>query len=200
MSEFNVNQAKIRVAEYTVKTELDKLLIDMNKIYIVALGSGSTAIHAAKFIDEIDEKLNAIKGGGGCLTLEKIVAYTSHRVAIMADSRKLSKKLGDNYFDGIPIEIIPSSHRLITKIFETEYFDTCNLRMGVKKQGPVITDNGNFILDWKFKHDYDWKFTESDLQIIPGIVEVGIFPSKYIDVAYICNVENYSISTLYPNE
>lgn len=74
----------------------------------------------------------------------------------------------------VPIEVIPAAWRAIKD--ELEVFNaTAELRMGVKKDGPVITDNGNFILDAKFERIEDPLDMEIELNNIPGVVENGIF-------------------------
>ncbi|KAJ8968299.1 hypothetical protein NQ317_000259 [Molorchus minor] len=126
--------------------------------------------------DEVDSNLNLIKGGGGCLLQEKIVASCSKKLIIIADYTKNSSKLGDQYKKGIPIEVSPMVYVPIQKKIERLYGGKVELRMAVMKAGPVITDNGNFILDWKeFNQDHDWKKINTDLLLTPGIVETGLF-------------------------
>jgi ribose 5-phosphate isomerase A len=62
--------------------------------------------------DEVDEHLNLIKGGGGCQTQEKIIAYNAKKLFIVADYRKKSQKLGQNWKQGVPIEVIPLAYLL----------------------------------------------------------------------------------------
>ena len=68
--------------------------------------------------DEVDKDLNLIKGGGGCLVQEKIVAYNAKKLVIIADFRKKSDLLGENWKRGIPIEVIPLSYVPIMKKLE----------------------------------------------------------------------------------
>ncbi|KAL4694117.1 hypothetical protein H8959_013382 [Pygathrix nigripes] len=100
--------------------------------------------------DEVDADLNLIKGGGGCLTQEKIVAGYASRFIVIADFRKDSKNLGDQWHKGIPIEIIPMAYVPVSRAVSQKFGGVVELRMAVNKAGPVVTDNGNFILDWKF--------------------------------------------------
>lgn len=124
--------------------------------------------------DEVDEKLNLIKGGGGCQTQEKIIASNAKKVVIVADYRKDSKNLGDQWKKGIPIEVIPIAYVPIMK--KMEYIGgKPSLRMGKSKAGPVISDNGNFIIDVDFGIIKDPSHLESQLKNIPGIVETGLF-------------------------
>jgi ribose 5-phosphate isomerase A len=124
--------------------------------------------------DEIDTSLNLIKGGGGCLVQEKILASCSKKLVIIADYTKKSEILGENWKRGIPIEIIPTSHVPIMKKLKN-LGGIPQLRMAQAKAGPVVSDNGNFIIDVDFgKID-----NPSDLNLkllqIPGVVDTGLF-------------------------
>ncbi|KAF2899939.1 hypothetical protein ILUMI_06246 [Ignelater luminosus] len=126
--------------------------------------------------DEVDENLTLIKGGGGCLLQEKIVASCAKQLIIIADHTKNSVQLGDKYKKGIPIEVVPISYVPIKNKIETMFGGELVLRMAVAKAGPVVTDNGNFILDWKnFKQTKDWQKINAEIQLIPGVVETGLF-------------------------
>merc|ERR1712061_357698 len=98
--------------------------------------------------DEVDKNLVLIKGGGGCLTQEKIVASCCHKFVIIGDYRKNSDFLSQQWKKGIPIEIIPMAMRPVTKNLELTFGGKAILRMAKAKAGPLVTDNGNFILDW----------------------------------------------------
>lgn len=126
--------------------------------------------------DEVDKKLNLIKGGGGCLLQEKIVASCAKKLIIIADFTKDSVLLGTNYKKGIPIEVVPMSYVPIKAKVEKKYGGTMELRMAINKAGPVVTDNGNFILDWKnYNKDINWEEINTQLLLIPGVVETGLF-------------------------
>nr|CAG4646448.1 EOG090X0ACL [Macrothrix elegans] len=126
--------------------------------------------------DECDESLTLIKGGGGCLTQEKILASCSDNFVVIADYRKSSRHLGQNWDKGIPIEVIPGAYRVVAQKIEKLHGGKCVLRMsGSSKAGPVVTDNSNFILDWKFDSVHNWKEVETSLNMIPGVVENGLF-------------------------
>nr|CAG4634953.1 EOG090X0ACL [Alona affinis] len=128
--------------------------------------------------DESDSQLTLIKGGGGCLTQEKILASCSEEFIVIADFRKASKNLGEQWTKGIPIEVIPGAYHAIKNRIEKTLGGKSELRMsGASKAGPVVTDNGNFILDWKFEASsiISWKDIEVSLNMIPGVVENGLF-------------------------
>ncbi|WP_324735296.1 ribose-5-phosphate isomerase RpiA [Thermococcus sp. SY098] len=122
--------------------------------------------------DEVDPHLNLIKGRGAALTMEKIIEYRAGTFLVLVDESKLVEYLGQKM--PVPIEVIPAAWRVIKE--ELEVFNaTAELRMGIKKDGPVITDNGNFILDAKFERIEDPLDLEIELNNIPGVVENGIF-------------------------
>nr|XP_031547952.1 ribose-5-phosphate isomerase isoform X1 [Vicugna pacos] len=125
--------------------------------------------------DEVDADLNLIKGGGGCLTQEKIVAGNASRFIVIADFRKDSKNLGDQWHKGIPIEVIPMAYVPVSRAVTQKFGGVIELRMAVNKAGPVVTDNGNFILDWKFDRVHKWSEVNTAIKMLPGVVDTGLF-------------------------
>lgn len=121
--------------------------------------------------DEIDPNFNLIKGGGAAHTLEKIVDYSAKELVIIADESKLVDVLGAF---PLPVEIIPESVSPVTKALE-DMGGKVEIRMGQFKDGPVITDNGNFVLDVSFGKIENPIHMEKDLNAIPGVVENGLF-------------------------
>ncbi|MDH5746363.1 MAG: ribose 5-phosphate isomerase A [Candidatus Bathyarchaeota archaeon] len=132
--------------------------------------------------DQIDEELNLIKGMGGALTREKIVANASKELIIVADENKKVKVLGENNHP-IPIEVIPFAAKPVMHKIK-EMGGTPVLRESGGKVGPVITDNGNVIIDANFGLLQNPTELELKLKSIPGIVETGLF-IKMADVVYI---------------
>lgn len=124
--------------------------------------------------DEVDAQLNLIKGGGGCQTQEKIVASCSKQLVIVADNRKDSKVLGEQWKKGIPVEVIPIAYVPLMKKFEAMGGRPV-LRMAKAKAGPVVSDNGNFILDVDFGLIQDPGALELKIKMLPGVVETGLF-------------------------
>lgn len=126
--------------------------------------------------DEVDTELNLIKGGGGCLLQEKIVASCAKQLVIVADYTKNSTKLGEQYKKGIPVEVVPMAYVPIKKKIESLLGGEAILRMAKNKAGPVVTDNGNFILDWSnFNQHSNWENVNNQIINIPGVVETGLF-------------------------
>ncbi|XKL58988.1 hypothetical protein PGB90_000004 [Kerria lacca] len=133
--------------------------------------------------DEVDQQNNIIKGGGGCHTQEKILASFSKELYIVGDYTKYSPKLGTSWKKGIPIEVIPVSYVAVKKKIQCCLGGEVLLRMAVMKAGPVITDNSNFIVDWRFPEGIDnWKDIETTIKMIPGVVEVGLFINMAVKV------------------
>ncbi|KAJ3291439.1 hypothetical protein HK104_006103 [Borealophlyctis nickersoniae] len=135
--------------------------------------------------DEVDASLNCIKGGGACHLQEKLVAASSKKLVIVADYRKDSNVLGSQWKLGVPLEVVPMAYVPILKKLEA-LGSKPTLRMGVRKAGPVITDNGNFVIDADFGEIKDAVALHRKLIEIPGIVETGLF-CGIAEVAYFGN-------------
>lgn len=127
--------------------------------------------------DQIDLEKNLTKGGGAALLLEKIVAYSSDSFVVVADESKKTKRLGLSF--PLPVEIIPEARQTVILQLEKRGIKAV-LRNAVKKMGPVITDNGNFILDLTWSEDsaFNAREEETELNKIAGIVENGLFTRK----------------------
>lgn len=122
--------------------------------------------------DEIDRDCNCIKGGGAALLREKIVAYNAKKFVIVADSSKAVDSLGTKF--ALPVEVIAEAYVPVKKAME-KLGATVVLREGVRKCGPVITDNGNQIIDCLWKGPVDPVKMEDVINDITGVVEVGFF-------------------------
>ncbi|KAI9635562.1 ribose 5-phosphate isomerase A-domain-containing protein [Dioszegia hungarica] len=135
--------------------------------------------------DEVDNDLHAIKGGGACQLREKVLAEAATTWVIVADYRKNSKVLGTTWTQGIPIEVVPFAYATVLSSLARmgslsklpNGKPGLALRMGVKKAGPVVSDNGNFIIDAPFGEDWMRKPAEllKTIKLITGVVEVGLF-------------------------
>ena len=122
--------------------------------------------------DEVDPELNLIKGRGAALTMEKCIEYRAGTFVVLVDESKLVGRLGEKM--PVPVEVIPTVWRVVAE--ELEVFNAeAELRMAEKKDGPVVTDNGNFIVDARFSRIDDPLDLEIELNTIPGVVENGIF-------------------------
>lgn len=116
--------------------------------------------------DEIDPGLNLIKGGGGALTREKIVAAASDCFVCIADHSKCVEVLGRF---PLPVEVIPMAAAQVARRFQAAYGGDATLRQG------VVTDNGNHILDVRGLQITDPLAMETEVNQWPGVVTVGIF-------------------------
>jgi ribose 5-phosphate isomerase A len=120
--------------------------------------------------DQIDSKLYAIKGGGAAHTREKIVSVSAKRFLVVADESKTSVQLDK----AVPVEVLPFAKELVMKKIR-DIGGKPELRLALRKDGPVITDNGNFVLDSSFGIIKDPEELALQLSVIPGVVEHGIF-------------------------
>ena len=119
--------------------------------------------------DEVDKNLNGIKGGGGALLFEKIVAAASEQVIWIVDSSKYVEKLGKF---PLPVEVIPfGSNHLLKRFTDSGY------NPAIRKNGSeiYITDSGNEIIDLHLNEIEDSLKLEQEIKILPGVVEVGLF-------------------------
>jgi ribose 5-phosphate isomerase A len=122
--------------------------------------------------DEVDPQNRLVKGGGGALLLEKIVAYASASYAIVADESKIVEALGVKF--PVPVEVVPEARVPVTAALE-KLGAAVTLREALRKAGPVITDHGNLLLDILFGEPPDPAALEAELNRIPGVVENGFF-------------------------
>jgi len=131
--------------------------------------------------DQIDRHLDLIKGMGGALTREKIVASVAKQFVIVADETKLIEKLGANC--AVPVEVLPFALPTVMLKMQ-EKGGKPVLREAKGKVGPVVTDNGNFIVDVDFGPINTPKELDSQLKSIPGIIETGLFV-QMADIVYV---------------
>ena len=122
--------------------------------------------------DEVDPECNCIKGGGAAHLREKMVEYNSKIFVVIGDSSKAVKTIGTQF--RVPVEIVGDARVPVTKALNDLGAD-CVLREGVKKAGPVITDNGNMILDCLWKEPINVPEMEDKINQIVGVVENGLF-------------------------
>jgi ribose 5-phosphate isomerase A len=131
--------------------------------------------------DQIDTELNLIKGMGGALTREKIVASAARQFIVVADETKLAEKLGAEH--PVPVEVLPFAASIVTSKLG-KMGGSVVLRESGGKVGPVVTDNGNFILDVDFGPIKNPKELSFRLKSISGVIETGLFVGM-ADVIYV---------------
>ncbi|USR89584.1 ribose-5-phosphate isomerase RpiA [Phormidium yuhuli AB48] len=123
--------------------------------------------------DEVDPQKQLIKGGGAAHTREKIVDSLAEQFIVVVDSSKLVDKLGLGFL--LPVEVIPMAMTPVMRAIEGLGGEP-TLRMGVKKAGPVVTDEGNLVIDVKFANGIENPADlEKTLNNIPGVLENGLF-------------------------
>ena len=122
--------------------------------------------------DEVDPQMNLIKGGGAAHTREKVVDGLAERFVVVVDSSKLSDKIGTIF--ALPVEVLPMAVAPVTRALE-KLGGKVEMRMGVAKDGPVITDQGNMVLDVTFNGIDNPVEMEKTINNIPGVLENGLF-------------------------
>ncbi|MCP9885176.1 ribose-5-phosphate isomerase RpiA [Synechococcus sp. ATX 2A4] len=123
--------------------------------------------------DEVDPNFQLIKGGGACHVQEKLVARRAQRFVVVVDSTKLVERLNLGFL--LPVEVLPAAWRQVKSELEVIGAEV-ELRMAVRKAGPVVTDQGNLVLDLKFPGGIgDPVSLELEINNIPGVLENGLF-------------------------
>ena len=140
-------------------------LADLNSVAVIDL-----AIDGA---DEVDPGFQLIKGGGACHVQEKLVAAAARRFVVVVDASKLVERLNLRF--PLPVEVLPQARMLVSRRLDAMGAKH-TLRMAQRKAGPVVTDQGNLILDVHFADGIaDAAALETTLNNIPGVVENGLF-------------------------
>jgi ribose 5-phosphate isomerase A len=123
--------------------------------------------------DEVDPAFQLIKGGGACHVQEKLVAVRAERFVVVVDSTKLVDTLNLGFL--LPVEVLPGAWRQVRDEL-TAMAGRVELRMAVRKAGPVVTDQGNLVLDVAFDGGIgDPAALEATINNIPGVLENGLF-------------------------
>jgi len=142
-------------------------------IPLVDLTSVSEIDLAIDGADEVDPGFQLIKGGGACHVREKLVADKANQLLIVIDETKLVKNLNLSF--PLPVEVLPNAWKQVQDVI-SKMNGNSSLRMAEKKAGPVVTDQGNLILDVLFKDGIkNPKDVEMRINNIPGVLENGLF-------------------------
>jgi ribose 5-phosphate isomerase A len=120
--------------------------------------------------DEIDPAFNMIKGGGGALTREKLVALSSRRKIYVVDESKLVDRLGQSW--AVPVEVLPFAWSVSARYLSEL---GCQPVLRGRPESPFLTDNGNYIVDCRFSSISDATQLERAIKQLPGVVESGLF-------------------------
>ncbi|MBO4357453.1 MAG: ribose-5-phosphate isomerase RpiA [Candidatus Methanomethylophilaceae archaeon] len=127
--------------------------------------------------DEVDPDMQLIKGLGGALLREKIVAAATVKEIIITDESKLVDKLGTKA--PLPVEVLQFGHEHTKFALEKQ---GCKAELRMKDGKPFITDSGNYIYDCRFESIEKPFFLETRIDVIPGVVENGLFLNTAVDV------------------
>ena len=142
-------------------------------IPLIDLASVSQIDLAIDGADEVDPGFQLIKGGGACHVREKLVAYKANKLLIVVDESKIVQNLNQSF--PLPVEVLPNAWKQIQDVL-SKMNSSSTLRMATKKAGPVVTDQGNLILDVMFNEGIkNPKDIEMSINNIPGVLENGLF-------------------------
>ena len=142
-------------------------------IPLVAFSSVSKIDLAIDGADEVNPHFQLIKGGGACHVQEKLVASIADHFIVVVDSTKLVDKLNLGF--KLPVEVLPTSWQLVQRKLK-DIGGIAELRMAEKKAGPIVTDQGNLVLDVSFSDGItEPEKLESQINNFPGVLENGLF-------------------------
>ncbi|MEM7592317.1 MAG: ribose-5-phosphate isomerase RpiA [Cyanobacteria bacterium P01_A01_bin.83] len=142
------------------------------KIPLVTLDAIDHIDLAIDGADEVDPQKNLIKGGGAAHTREKVVDCLANEFIVVVDDGKLVDKLGSTFL--LPVEVIPMAVSPVMRSL-AKLGGKPELRMAAKKAGPVVTDQGNLVIDVKFDHITNPAEMEKTINNFPGVLENGLF-------------------------
>ncbi len=148
------------------------LLAREQGIAVVALEDVERIDIAIDGADEVDPARNLIKGGGAAHTREKVIASYADRFVVVVDESKLVPRLGSRF--PVPVEAIPMALPLVMRRLR-DLGGVPEIRMGVRKDGPVVTDQGNLVVDARFDRIEDPAALEARINAIPGVLDNGLF-------------------------
>ena len=160
----------IRGVATSFQSEVLALELDIPLIDLASVSRIDLAIDGA---DEVDPAFQLIKGGGACHVREKLVASKAEKLLIVVDESKMVQNLNKTF--PLPVEVLPNAWKQVKDMISE--MDGCStLRMAKKKAGPVVTDQGNLILDVLFNDGIkNPKDIERSINNIPGVLENGLF-------------------------
>jgi len=160
----------IRGVATSFQSEVLALELDIPLIDLASVSHIDLAIDGA---DEVDPRFQLIKGGGACHVREKLVASKADKLLIVVDETKLVQNLNESF--PLPVEVLPNAWKQVQEVI-LEMNCRSTLRMATKKAGPVVTDQGNLILDVLFNDGIkNPKEIEMSINNIPGVLENGLF-------------------------
>ena len=166
---------RLRVVTTSLQSDLEARALGLPVVTLNDAGMEDGLDLTIDGADEVDARGRLIKGGGGALLMEKVVAYASKRLVIVVDRGKLSDRLGTLF--PVPVEVVPGALAPVRRAIQALGAEV-ELRMAVRKAGPVVTDLGNLLLDARFQVPFDPVAMEAALDAIPGVLGNGLFTRR----------------------
>ncbi len=163
-----------------VPTSLQIQLVAQELSLRVAPLTSPNVVKVVDGADQVDGKLNLIKGGGGALLKEKVLLGNTKNAAIVADEKKFADKLCMNDVR-VPIEVAPFARETVTSRLKRAGGKDVKIRLD-QRGYPSYSENGNLLMDALFAPLERPEAVERDLKMIPGVVEVGVFVIRPITV------------------
>ena len=174
----------VRGVATSFQSEVLALELDIPLIDLTSVSQIDIAIDGA---DEVDPEFQLIKGGGACHVREKLVASRADKLLIVVDETKMVQNL--NKVFPLPVEVLPNAWKQVKDVI-SEMNGSSTLRMAKQKAGPVVTDQGNLILDVLFKNGIENpREIEKSINNIPGVLENGLFVDL-VDRVLVGKIEN----------
>jgi ribose 5-phosphate isomerase A len=170
-----VNKEGLKVKGVPTSIQTANLAEELG-IEVITLSSAGQLDLTIDGTDEFDQDLNLIKGGGGALLREKIVASASDKMIVIADNGKYVERLGRF---PLPVEVLgfglKSSQSLIQILLESQHMGSSTIKTRMVGGVPFVTDEGNYILDLYLDQIGDADILNLALNQVPGVVENGLF-------------------------
>jgi ribose 5-phosphate isomerase A len=163
-----------------VPTSLQIQLVAQELSLRVAPLTSPNVVKVVDGADQVDSRLNLIKGGGGALLKEKVLLSSTKNAAIVADEKKFAEKLCMNDVR-VPVEVTPFARETATSRLKGAGSKDVKIRLD-QRGYPCYSENGNMLMDALFAPVERPEMLERDLKSIPGVVEVGIFVIRPITV------------------
>jgi ribose 5-phosphate isomerase A len=163
-----------------VPTSLQIQLVAQELSLRVAPLTSPNVVKVVDGADQVDGKLNLIKGGGGALLREKVLLSSTKNAAIVADEKKFAEKLCMNDVR-VPIEVTPFARETVVSRLRAAGSKDSKIRLD-QRGYPCYSENGNLLMDALFGPVERAEQLERELKAIPGVVEAGIFVIRPITV------------------
>lgn len=163
------NKLEIKVIPTSLQIKVQAEALDLSMADDTLIPATDIVFDGA---DQIDSKFNMIKGGGGALLREKVLIHASKRTVILADESKYVKVLNR----AVPVEVHPYARTYVSERLK-KWGAVPDIRSN-EKGYPVVTENGNLILDTDFGEIKDPVSIEREVKNIAGVIEVGIFTKR----------------------